>query len=108
MSDRTRKYILYSIGILFIGSIFWSIIAETLLPLLRAGDTRGFFLNLFGIPLTLLGTGAIVYGGYRFVVSTLGTFVSPEMQANIDVQPTKCEQHNDATCSYFGKRGNWG
>lgn len=85
MSDRIRTYILYLVGILFIGSIFWSIVAETLLPLLRAGDTRGFIFNLIGIPLTLLGTAGIAYGGYLLVRDTFRAYGDAELQAGVAV-----------------------
>jgi hypothetical protein len=79
-----RLWIAIGIGaaVAFIGSIFWSIWFETLLPLIRAGDTAGMIANLVGIPIILAGTGLICYGGFVFVRDTFaiwsGLAVLPE------------------------------
>lgn len=78
-NNRTGSYLLYAVAVLFVGSIIWSMATETLLPLWRAGDQRGFFLNLVGLPLFLLGMGLIVYGGALFVLATLQSLTSEPM-----------------------------
>ena len=77
------KYILWAAAAVFIGSILWSMWAETLLPLIRAGDTWGVWLHVVGLPLILLGTAVFVYGGLVFVRGTLGAFGNETLQKNV-------------------------
>jgi hypothetical protein len=77
------KYILWTVAAVFVGFILWSMWAETLLPLIRAGDTRSVWLHLVGMPIILLGTAVFVYGGYVFVRGTLGTFGDETLQKNV-------------------------
>jgi hypothetical protein len=73
-SNRVWQIIGIGAVVLFIGSIFWSIWFETLLPLLRAGDTAGLSANLIGIPIILAGTAVFCYGGFTFVRATFSVF----------------------------------
>lgn len=60
-------------GLLF-GIVFvWSVVYETLLPLLRAGDVAGLVAHLLGVPIIVAGTIGFAYGGFRALhgVSTL-------------------------------------
>ncbi len=57
--------------------------AETLLPLLRAGDARSVWLHVVGLPLILAGTAVIVYGGYVFVRDTFRAFGDETLQKNV-------------------------
>ena len=68
---------------LFVGSILWSMWAETVQPLLRAGDTRGVLLHLVGLPLILAGTAVIIHGGFVFVRDTFHAMAGEAVQANI-------------------------
>ena len=77
------KRILWGAGILLVGSVFWSIIYETLLPLWRAGQTGELVANLIGIPIILLGTAVIVYGGFRSVKGVLSMMNDPQVVANV-------------------------
>ena len=76
------KWILIGIAVLFVGSIIWSFIAETLVPLLAAGDAGAVGRNLVGFPIILLGTAIFVYGGYVFVRDTFSAMQDSEMTAN--------------------------
>jgi hypothetical protein len=67
----------------FIASILWSMWVDTLLPLMRAGDTRAVIFNLIGLPTILLGTGLVVYGGLLFVRSTFTSMAAPQTVENI-------------------------
>ncbi len=78
-----REYFwLLLLATLFVGSILWSIGAETVAPLLRAGDTRGVWLHGVGLPLILLGTAVFVYGGFVFVRDTFSAFQNETLQKN--------------------------
>ncbi|MFQ5410287.1 MAG: hypothetical protein ACE5FI_17900 [Anaerolineales bacterium] len=95
--NRTGKIILTGVAVLFLGSIAWSIVVETLLPLARSGDWRALVFNLIGIPLILLATAMIVYGGL-LVVRHMFMFMSDaQTQADIarlrtreDAQGARC------------------
>jgi len=76
------KYILWTAAAVFVGSILWSMWAETLLPLIRAGDTRAVWLHVVGLPLILGGTAVFVYGGIVFVRGTFGAFADPTLLQN--------------------------
>jgi hypothetical protein len=77
------QYILWAAAAVFVGSILWSMWAETLLPLIRAGDTRAVWLHVVGLPIILGGTAVIVYGGYIFVRDTFRAFSDETLQKNI-------------------------
>lgn len=77
------KWILVGIAVLFVGSIIWSFIAETLMPLLAAGDSGAVGRNLLGFPIILLGTAIFVYGGFVFVRDTFSAMQDPEMTRNV-------------------------
>lgn len=77
------KLALWGVGLLFVGSIFWSIIYETLLPLWQTGRTGELLANLVGIPIILLGTAVIVYGGYHSVKGVLKMMADPTVAANV-------------------------
>jgi hypothetical protein len=76
------KYILWAAAAVFVGSILWSMWAETLLPLIRAGDTRAVWLHLVGLPIILGGTAVIVYGGIIFVRDTFRAFTDETLLQN--------------------------
>lgn len=61
------KRVIFIGGMVLAGIFLWSVVAETMLPLWRAGDQRGFYLHLFGIPIIVLGTGIFIVGGARVV-----------------------------------------
>ena len=63
-----REYLpLFAIALLFAALFVWSVIYETLLPLLRAGDIRGIVAHIVGIPIIVAGTAVFVYGGFRLL-----------------------------------------
>jgi uncharacterized membrane protein YcjF (UPF0283 family) len=80
--DNWRYLVLGALGLLFVGSIIWSIIFETLLPLWREGDRVGLAYNLIGIPIILTGTAVIVYGGFRFLRDMFAVSQNERLQAN--------------------------
>ena len=45
-------------------SLVWSVLFETLLPLVQAGDWDALGRNLVGIPLIFAGVGAFAWGGW--------------------------------------------
>lgn len=77
------KWVGIALAVLFAGSILWSIIFETLLPLWRAGDWWSIAYHLVGIPLILAGTGCIVYGGYLFLRDTFSAMAGDSVAANV-------------------------
>lgn len=83
------KYILWAVVAVFVGSILWSMWTETLLPLIRAGNSRGVWLHLVGLPLILLGTAVFVYGGFIFVRDTFGIFGNETLQKNVQAVQKK-------------------
>jgi hypothetical protein len=90
------KYVLWAVAAVFVGSILWSMWAETLLPLVRAGNTRAVWLHVVGLPLILLGTAVFVYGGYVFVRDTFDALGDETLQKN--VQAIRAKQATGATC----------
>lgn len=72
--EKFQKWALILIGAAFVGSILWSIVFETLLPLVREGNWLALANNVVGIPIILLGTGVIVYAGFVFVRDTFAQF----------------------------------
>ena len=81
--NRTGKIILTGVAVLFLGSIGWSIVVETLLPLARSGDWRALVFNLIGIPLILLATAMIVYGSLLVVRHMFMFMGDAQTQADI-------------------------
>lgn len=81
-SLSSRKVMVLIAIFLFLGSIFWSILHETLLPLARAERWAALVVNLIGIPLVLAGCAAFVWGGWRFVISTAEALTHSEQPAN--------------------------
>lgn len=77
------KVLLIALAVLFVGSIIYSFITETLMPLVDAGDPGAVGRNLVGFPIILLGTAIFVYGGFIFVRDTFGAMGQPEMKANV-------------------------
>jgi hypothetical protein len=77
------KWIVIVLAVLFVGSVLWSFIAETLLPYLAEGNSGAVLRNLVGFPIILLGTAIFVYGGYIFVRDTFGAMQSPQLRANV-------------------------
>ena len=78
------KIVVIGVGLLFVGSIIWSFITETLMPLMAAGDAGAVGRNLVGFPIILLGTGFIVYGGFVFVRDTFSAMADPHVQARVE------------------------
>lgn len=76
---------LWGTGLFLGGSILWSIFYETLLPLWRAGNSRELMANLAGIPVILLGTAVIIYGGFHSVKGVLQMLADPTVVANIAI-----------------------
>lgn len=85
MNINRQNLLLILIAALFCGAILWSILTETLLPLVRAGNTAGLIANLIGIPIILVGTAAIVWGGWRVVRDLFSMMASPEVKSNVQV-----------------------
>ena len=55
------KYVLGTAAAVFVGSILWSMWAETLLPLFRAGDTRAVWLDVVGgLSFLLIAAGGLL------------------------------------------------
>lgn len=54
------KYVLGAAAAIFVGSILWSMWAETLLPLIRAGDTRAVWLHVVGLGFLLIAAGGLL------------------------------------------------
>lgn len=77
------KWILIALAVLFVGSIIWSFLSETLMPLLAAGDTGAVARNLAGFPIILAGTAIFAYGGFVFVRDTFSVMQSPQMVENV-------------------------
>ncbi|HSM56264.1 MAG TPA: hypothetical protein VK879_08930 [Candidatus Sulfomarinibacteraceae bacterium] len=79
------KWVLVGLAALFVGSILWSIVFETMLPLWRAGDWWSIVYHLVGIPLILAGTVCIVYGGFVFVRDTFSAMSGDAIRANVAI-----------------------
>lgn len=77
------KYILWAVAAVFVGLILWSMWTETMMPLIRAGDTRGIWLHLVGLPLILLGTSIFAYGGYIFMRDTFDVYRDETLRKNV-------------------------
>jgi hypothetical protein len=88
-SDRIWTIIGIGAVVLFVGSIFWSIWFDTLLPLIRAGDTPELIANLVGIPIILAGTVLFCYGGFVFVRDTFAIWSGFAAMPEADVRALK-------------------
>ncbi len=84
-AGKTWTNIGWGLAILFVGSILWSMWEETLLPLIRSGNTRSLWLHLVGMPIILLGTGIFVYGGIVFVRATFAALADSGLIENMRV-----------------------
>lgn len=82
-SDKLFRWLVWLLVIGFVASILWSMWVDTLQPLIQSGDKRAVLFNLIGLPVILLGTGVIVYGGFLFVRGTFTTMASPEIAENV-------------------------
>lgn len=71
------------LGAVFVGSIIWSFLYETLLPLWSTGDVRGVILHLIGFPIILAGTAIFAYGGYVLVRDTFSAMADPRLKDNV-------------------------
>lgn len=77
------KWLAIGLLILFVGSIIWSFIYETLVPLLSQGDSGAVARNLIGFPIILGGTALFAYGGFVFVRDTFGAMADPDLRQNV-------------------------
>jgi len=82
-STGIGKWVFIGLAVLFVVSIIWSFIYETLMPLLTAGDVGAAGRNLVGFPIILAGTALFAYGGFVFVRDTFGAMQHPQMQENL-------------------------
>ncbi|MDK1081232.1 MAG: hypothetical protein QGD88_07100 [Anaerolineae bacterium] len=78
-------------GVLFIGSIIWSIIFETIMPLIRANAIDELILNIVGIPVILAGTIIFIRGGWIFFRDVYSLMGTEEIQVNIDIIRAKSD-----------------
>ncbi len=81
-SSTLVKWLAIGLLILFVGSIIWSFIYETLIPLLSQGDTGAVVRNLIGFPIILGGTALFAYGGFVFVRDTFAAMANPQLREN--------------------------
>ncbi|MBN1634631.1 MAG: hypothetical protein JW917_10735 [Ignavibacteria bacterium] len=88
-SKNAGYYILWTLGILFLGGILYSVVSETLLPLWNEGSKDEFMHNIIGIPVILTGTIIFVYGGYRFVKDSFSTMGNEKLITNTSKIRTK-------------------
>ena len=77
------KWLWIGLAVLFVGSIVWSFVYETLMPILAQGDTGAAVRNLVGFPIILAGTALFAYGGLVFVRDTFSAMQDPQMAANL-------------------------
>jgi hypothetical protein len=68
------RLLLAALGAGFAAFFLWSVLFETILPLIERGDKAGLARNLLGIPLVLGGTAGFVWGAWRL----LRAFFDPE------------------------------
>ncbi len=88
--DRYFKWLLIGVGVLLLGSIIWSMIFETLLPLVRDERWLDMWLHIIAMPLVLVATGVIGWGGLVFVRDTFRAMGDAELVANVeDIQAGK-------------------
>lgn len=85
-SGRTNygKWLLIALLIIFVGSIIWSFIYETLMPLMAQGDPGAVVRNLIGFPIILAGTALFAYGGFVFVRDTFSAMANPQLRQNVE------------------------
>ena len=82
---RIWKFVGIAALIALVGSILWSMWAETLRPLIEAGDSRAVMLHLIGLPLILIGVSIFTYGGYLFVRNTYGSYEDETLLQNMAI-----------------------
>ena len=63
MNYRDRL-LLAAVGASFAAFFLWSILFETILPLIESGDDAGLVRNIIGIPLLVGGTAGFVWGAW--------------------------------------------
>lgn len=80
-----------ALGAVFIGSIIWSIIFETIIPLIRANAINELILNIVGIPVILVGTIVFVRGGWKFVRDVYSIMDSQEINFNAEIIRAKTD-----------------
>jgi hypothetical protein len=72
---------------MFVGSIIWSMIFETLIPLAERGETLDMWLHILAFPLAFLGLGVLIWGAVLFLRDTFSAMENDELQANLmDIQ----------------------
>ncbi|MFW6098092.1 MAG: hypothetical protein ACOC9Z_08440 [Chloroflexota bacterium] len=82
-SSTLLKWLAIGLLILFVGSIIWSFVYETLMPLLSQGDSGAVVRNLIGFPIILGGTALFAYGGFVFVRDTFAAMANPQLRENV-------------------------
>jgi hypothetical protein len=105
--DRLWKYIGVAVLVVFIGSILWSMWAETLYPLIKAGDWRAVILHLIGLPVILVGVSIFVYGGYLFVIRTFACFGEEKMIESMAVIRSKSSRQEVTAARWQTLRFFW-
>jgi len=78
MPSRLTIIVYAVLAAVFGGSILWSIFFETLQPLLRAGRTTEFWLNIVGIPVLFAGVGLLAWGAWDLVRGIFTIQADPE------------------------------
>lgn len=74
-------------AVMFVGSIIWSMIFETLIPLAERGETLDMWLHILAFPLAFLGLGVLIWGAVLFLRDTFSAMENDELQANLmDIQ----------------------
>ena len=84
-NENVGKWVWIGVGVLFVGSILWSMWVDTLRPIVQSGDEAAIVNNLIGLPLILLATAIIIYGGWRVVKATFNMMQDEALQENVDV-----------------------
>jgi hypothetical protein len=82
-TNQAWVWLIYLLGALFVGSILWSMIFETLAPLWRAEATLEFWLNVTGMPIILAGVSVLVWGAWVFLRGTYGALGDEELVRNV-------------------------
>ena len=82
--ERVWRWVIYGLGALLVGSVIWSMLFETLLPLIRRGQMLSAFLHIIAFPLVFLGLGVLIWGAILFLRGTFGAFQDEELQRNLE------------------------
>ena len=80
----------------FIASILWSMWADTLQPLVRAGDLRQASLTALGLGIILCGLALVLRGGWMAASGGLAFLASPEVGARVAVVRSGGEGRREA------------